>query len=256
MFHVLNRGVGRQELFADDGDYAAFERVLAESLERVPVSLLAYCLMPNHWHLVLRPQKDRQLGAFMQLLATTHVRRWQEHRRRVGWGHVYQGRFKSFPIQQDEHFLTACRYVERNALRATWCGGRRTGGESASVVQPVAAGEGLAAGAGDPGRVAAAGACRLAGAGEPAAEQGRGGGAAGERGAGQAVRGGGVAAAGGAAAGPAVQPAPQRQAPQAAAEDGEAGEGDEGPGEDVRAAGAPPGGTTDSKPRMSRFLST
>ena len=118
VFHVLNRGVGRREIFAADGDYAAFERIVAEALERVPVRLLAYCLMPNHWHMVLWPRKDRQLGTFMQLLTTTHVRRWQEHRHEVGWGHLYQGRFKSFPIQADDHFLTVCRYVERNAMRA------------------------------------------------------------------------------------------------------------------------------------------
>jgi putative transposase len=61
---------------------------------------------------------DSDLGRFMQRLTTTHVRRWHLHRRTVGHGHLYQGLYKSFPIQQDEHFLTVCRYVERNALRA------------------------------------------------------------------------------------------------------------------------------------------
>jgi putative transposase len=74
--------------------------------------------MPNHWHLVLRPAKDGELAAFMQWLTLTHTRRWQEHRHCHGSGHVYQGRFKSFPVQTDRHFLTVCRYVERNALRA------------------------------------------------------------------------------------------------------------------------------------------
>ena len=117
-FHVLNRGVGRRGVFEKDEDFAAFERVMAYSLEAEPVQLFAYCLMPNHWHLLLSPQKDGQLGRFMQRLTMSHTRRWQEHYRQVGVGHLYQGRFKSFPVQEDAHFLTVARYIERNALRA------------------------------------------------------------------------------------------------------------------------------------------
>ena len=118
IFHCLNRGNDRREIFADDADYAAFERVLQVAAEIVPVRLLAYCLMPNHWHLLLWPREDGQLGAFMQRLTTTHVRRWHGHRHSEGRGHLYQGTYKSFPVQDDEHFLTVSRYVERNALRA------------------------------------------------------------------------------------------------------------------------------------------
>jgi putative transposase len=122
-------------LFEKEADYAAFEKVLAEAFERLPMRLVTYCLMPNHWHLVLWPARDGQLSSFMQWLTTTHMRRWHAHRGTRGTGPVYQGRFKSFPIEQDGHFLTVCRYVERNALRAKlveraedwrWCGlGRR-----------------------------------------------------------------------------------------------------------------------------------
>ena len=118
MFHCLNRGSDRHELFFDDADYAAFERVLESALEAVPVRLLAYCLMPNHWHLLLWPRKDGELGRFMQRLTTTHVRRWHTHRHTEGRGHIYQGVYKSFPVQDDSHFLQVARYVERNALRA------------------------------------------------------------------------------------------------------------------------------------------
>ena len=118
IFHALNRGVGRREIFHKDEDYAAFERVMAHALAAEPVTLFAYCLMPNHWHLLLRPNDDRQLGRFMQRLTLTHTRRWQEHYHQVGFGHLYQGRFKSFPVQEDAHFLTVARYIERNALRA------------------------------------------------------------------------------------------------------------------------------------------
>jgi len=118
VFHVLNRGNERRGLFEDAGDYAAFLRVVRETMLHVPVSLLGYCLMPNHWHLVIRPENDGDLGRFMQRLTVTHVRRWREYRQSVGWGHLYQGAYKSFPVQEDGHFLALSRYVERNAVRA------------------------------------------------------------------------------------------------------------------------------------------
>ncbi len=80
--------------------------------------LLAYCLMPNHWHLVLWPELDGQLTRFMAWLTGTHARRWHVHRGSVGTGHLYQGRFHSFPVQDDRHLLAVCRYVEANAFRA------------------------------------------------------------------------------------------------------------------------------------------
>jgi putative transposase len=105
-------------LFRTAGDFAAFERVLAEGLARYPVDLLTYCLMGNHWHLVLRPRADDALGRLMGWVGVTHVRRHHASHGTSGGGHLYQGRFKSFPVQNDEHFLTLCRYVEGNALRA------------------------------------------------------------------------------------------------------------------------------------------
>lgn len=105
-------------LFLRDDDYEAFERIVAKTLETRPMRILSYCLMPNHWHFVLWPERDGDLGAFMQKLTITHARNWQVHRRRVGYGHLYQGRYKSFPVESDEHFYQVARYVERNALRA------------------------------------------------------------------------------------------------------------------------------------------
>jgi putative transposase len=118
VFHVLNRANARGTIFEKPDDYAAFERVLSEALDRVAMRVLSYCLMPNHWHLVLWPRRDGDLSKFMGWLTLTHTQRWHAHFHTVGTGHLYQGRFKSFPIQDDEHFLTVCRYVERNALRA------------------------------------------------------------------------------------------------------------------------------------------
>jgi putative transposase len=66
----------------------------------------------------LWPERDGDLAAFMQKLTITHVRNWQEHNSRVGFGHLYQGRYKSFPVSSDDHFYQVVRYVERNAMRA------------------------------------------------------------------------------------------------------------------------------------------
>jgi putative transposase len=118
IFHVLNRGVGRRTLFDKEGDYLAFERVLEETLRIRPMRICAYCLMPNHWHFVLWPEHDGDLSAFMQQLTNTHVKRWKQHRREIGYGHLYQGRFKAFPVQSDDYFYQVVRYVERNAMRA------------------------------------------------------------------------------------------------------------------------------------------
>jgi len=118
VFHVLNRGVGKNKLFFNDQDFLAFERIIADTLEKRPIRILSYCLMPNHWHFVLWPEKDDDLGRFMQRLTVTHVTRWQKNYNMVGYGHVYQSRFKSFPVETDEYFYQVNRYVERNALRA------------------------------------------------------------------------------------------------------------------------------------------
>jgi putative transposase len=118
VYHVLNRANARMTIFEKAEDYAAFERVLEEAVQRTKMRLLAYCVLPNHWHLVVWPEEDGALSRFVGWLTLTHTQRWHAHRHSTGSGHVYQGRFKSFPVQDDAHFFTVCRYVERNALRA------------------------------------------------------------------------------------------------------------------------------------------
>ena len=119
VYHLLNRRVMRLPLFQKDADYEAFQRVLSTSLERPDApALLAYCLMPNHWHLVVQAKKRTQLSTWVQWLTVTHTHRWHAHYQVVGEGPLYQGRFKSFPVQTDDHFLTVCRYVEANPRRA------------------------------------------------------------------------------------------------------------------------------------------
>jgi putative transposase len=118
IYHVLNRGNGRGKLFYKPEDYQAFLGIVRQVKAIVPVKVLGYCLMPNHWHLVLRPEHDGDLSRFMLRLTTTHVRRRFAHLQHTGGGHLYQGRFKNFPVEDDEHLLTLLRYVEANPLRA------------------------------------------------------------------------------------------------------------------------------------------
>src|SRR5580698_7753927 len=118
VYHVLNRANARTPIFEADGDYMAFEKTLTQAIERSAMRLLAYCLMPNHWHLVVWPREDGELSQFVGWLTLTHTQRWHAFRESAGSGHLYQGRFKSFPIQEDGHLYTVARYVERNALRA------------------------------------------------------------------------------------------------------------------------------------------
>lgn len=118
VYHILNRANGRMTIFKKDRDYQAFEVLLEEAKEKYPMRILAYCLMPNHWHLLLYPQGDEDMPRFMRWLDLTHTQRWHTAHNTIGYGHLYQGRYKSFPVQTDEHFLQVARYIERNPLRA------------------------------------------------------------------------------------------------------------------------------------------
>jgi putative transposase len=105
-------------MFKTDADFLAFERVMAEAKQRVPIRILDYCVLSNHWHFVVCPEMDGELSAFFRWLAHTHAMRWRVAHHTVGYGPLYQGRFKSLPVQEDEHLLTLCRYVERNPVTA------------------------------------------------------------------------------------------------------------------------------------------
>ncbi len=118
VYHVLNRANGRMRIFKKENDYQAFVKLLGEAKEKYPMRILSYCLMPNHWHILLHPEGDDDLPRFMRWLGLTHTQRWHAAHKTIGYGHLYQGRYKSFPVQTDEHFLQVARYIERNPLRA------------------------------------------------------------------------------------------------------------------------------------------
>jgi putative transposase len=116
VYHALNRGNNRQVVFAREADFHSFLRALRQTRDRYPFHLYAYCLLSNHFHLVLAPQDGQSISRVLQSLSVAHT--WHYHRRQSSSGHVWQGRFKSPLIQQDEHLLAVLRYVESNPLRA------------------------------------------------------------------------------------------------------------------------------------------
>jgi putative transposase len=115
-YHVINRGNGRAEVFHKAQDYESFLSLLVAAKTRYQVKLFGFCLMPNHFHFVLEPAHQTALSQFMQRLLTSHVRRYHQHY--GSSGHVWQGRFNSFPVQRDEHLITVLRYVLQNPVRA------------------------------------------------------------------------------------------------------------------------------------------
>jgi putative transposase len=118
IFHVMNRANGRGLLFERAECYRDFLSIVADAIDADAMRVLAYCLMPNHWHFLLWPRRDADLSRFLHRITSQHSNRWHLRNGTSGRGHLYKGRFKSVPIEGDRHLLTALRYVEANALRA------------------------------------------------------------------------------------------------------------------------------------------
>ena len=117
-YHVLNRGNAKQQIFFDESDYRMFESVLLLGIKKFGIDVYAYCVMPNHFHLVLKTLSDGEMGRFMQWITLTHTSWVHAKNNSVGYGHIYQGRYKSFIIEDDEYLKAVLRYVEQNPLRA------------------------------------------------------------------------------------------------------------------------------------------
>jgi putative transposase len=115
-YHVLNRGNRFETVFHKPADYDAFVKAMADATDRTNVDILGYCLMPNHFHVIVRTHADGDLGRWVRWLLVAHAQRYHRHYHTTG--HVWQGRYKAFPVQDDDHLISVLRYVERNPLRA------------------------------------------------------------------------------------------------------------------------------------------
>ncbi len=118
VFHVLNRGNQRQQLFGLWQDYRTFMNLLRDAAARSRVRVLGYCLMPNHWHLLLWPETDASLSVAIHHICTQHALTYRRRSKTVGAGHLYQNRFRSFAVETSGYYFNVLRYVEANAARA------------------------------------------------------------------------------------------------------------------------------------------
>ena len=113
---MVNRGNRRNTVFHSAADYDFFVALMHKASARISMRILAYCLMPNHFHLVLWPYKEGDMSRWMHWLLTSQVVRYSKIYQTTG--RIWQGRFKAFPIERDGHLLNVLRYVERNPVRA------------------------------------------------------------------------------------------------------------------------------------------
>jgi len=118
VFHAFNRAIEGVTLFETDRDFEQFLSFLRIGMTIFPVRLIAWTVMPNHWHLVPWPSTDDALPAFMRWVTSMHAQAWRRSRATTGRGCVYQGRYKAIAVQTDHHLVRLCAYVERNAARA------------------------------------------------------------------------------------------------------------------------------------------
>ena len=117
-YHLLNRGNRKVAIFRKDDDYQAFLSILHEASARFAMPLCGLCLMQTHFHLVVWPANAASISAYMHWLLNAHVHRYHLHYGLTGLGHLYQDRYKSFPVQDERYLFTVLRYVEANPVRA------------------------------------------------------------------------------------------------------------------------------------------
>jgi len=118
VYHTFNRGSRKGPIFSNTDEYAAFEDLVADAREIENMRIVAYCLMVNHWHLLLWPHNDGDVSRFLHRLTGTHAMRYRRQTKTVCEGAVYQSRFRAVGVLDSLHFLRACRYIERNPVEA------------------------------------------------------------------------------------------------------------------------------------------
>jgi putative transposase len=115
-YHVINRGNNRGTVFREPREFDAFLHLMNRAQARLHIDVSAVCLMPNHFHMVVRLDAAGDLAAWVHWLLTSHAS--QHHKNSGSSGRIWTSRFKAFPVQDNRYLRTVIRYVERNALRA------------------------------------------------------------------------------------------------------------------------------------------
>lgn len=132
IYHVMNRAAKRTRLFRQTADYITAEKLLLEAKTALDIRILSYCIMPNHWHLIVWPVSGSQLSQFMRRFTGRHAQHWQAHYSTAGSGAVYQGRYKAIPVQTGNYFYNVCRTSNGILCGRGWSIGRRNGGGPAA----------------------------------------------------------------------------------------------------------------------------
>lgn len=122
IYHVINRSNARWKIFKSPKNFNAVIQSLVETLEEYPIDIFSFCIMSNHWHFAVRPKENGDMGQFFGKFTQKVTQRWHAAHKTTGSGHLFQGRFKSFLVEQDSYFLQLMKYIEANALRAKLVG--------------------------------------------------------------------------------------------------------------------------------------
>lgn len=115
-YHLYNRGAGRQPIFKDAGNYAFVLRRIKEYTRELEIAVIAYCLMPNHYHLLVRQDGEEPAGRLVQLVFNSYTKAYNKHYERTGT--LFEGRYKSIHVDRDEYLLYLCRYIHANPVKA------------------------------------------------------------------------------------------------------------------------------------------
>lgn len=116
IYHVYNRGINGMSIFANPGNYVYLLRKVKRLLTELPITVLAYCLMPNHYHFVLRQDGDIPISTFVQRLFQTYTQAFNKQQGRRG--PLFAGRFRHVHVDRDEYVVHLCRYVHLNPVTA------------------------------------------------------------------------------------------------------------------------------------------
>jgi putative transposase len=113
-YHIYNRGAGKAKIFFNDGNYQYLLRLVKKYYQKHDVTIIAYCLMPNHFHFVLRQETDKPLSKFMQVVFNAYVQALNVQQGRIGT--LFEGRFKHKCVDKMEYLVILCRYIHRNPV--------------------------------------------------------------------------------------------------------------------------------------------